>query len=63
MEVGNTGYMEMNSHTECPGCGADLGYYGDLVKGFECEHCGAEFELEPEIEYRYWCTKAPNKKE
>ena len=52
LELGDYGLMNMDSHTECPNCGFDLGYYGDLTKGFTCENCGMSFEIT--IEHEYW---------
>jgi len=56
--VGDYGAMQMSAHSGCPNCNADLGYYGDLVNGFECPECGAVFEIESETEYWYRCVKA-----
>lgn len=53
--VGDLGIIDMNSHTGCPNCNNDLGYYGDLLKGFTCDYCGAVFSIEVEPEYWYRC--------
>ena len=48
MEIGEVAILELSSNTECPHCGNDLGYYGDLMAGFTCDHCGATFEISTE---------------
>lgn len=59
-EVGDRGILGACSTTGCPNCNADLGYYGDLIKGFVCPFCGAEFEVEPDITFWYTCIKEGN---
>jgi len=56
-KIGDLGVMDTGSHTGCPNCNTDLGYYGDLVNGFECPECGAAFSVEPETVFWYRCTK------
>ena len=55
--VGDIGVLGASSHTGCPNCNTDLGYYGDLGDGFTCDVCGAQFRIETEIEYWYRCIK------
>lgn len=57
MNLGDEGILDACSITPCPSCGENLGYYGDLMKGFTCPECGAGFEVfvEPVINYR--CIK------
>ena len=56
-KVGDYGVMNAGSHSACPSCNTDLGYYGDLLTGFECPVCGAAFEMEEEATFWYRCTK------
>jgi hypothetical protein len=56
-KIGDHGVMQMSSHSGCPNCNADLGYYVELLEGFTCEVCGAEFGIEIEPEYWYTCIK------
>lgn len=53
--IGDTGLLEMTSHTKCPNCGNDLGYYGDIVSsgGFECDACGIKCDLIEQWTYWY----------
>lgn len=52
LELDDCGLIDTTSHTECPNCGFDLGWYGDLINGFTCENCGMSFVIE--IEREYW---------
>lgn len=58
MDVGDEGLLVACSTTPCPSCGEDLGYYGDLMRGFACEECRAEFEVFVESIINYRCIKA-----
>lgn len=61
--VGDIGVMNCSSHSGCPNCNADLGYYGELLNGFTCPFCNAEFSIEIEPEYWYLCLKEGEMKE
>ncbi len=45
IDIGETGNLDAGSHTPCPNCKTDCGYYGDLVGRFTCEQCGFSFEV------------------
>lgn len=45
VEIDETGVLDADSHTPCPNCGADLGYYTELIGETTCENCGQTFEI------------------
>jgi transcription initiation factor IIE alpha subunit len=55
--VGDIGVMNCSAHSACPNCNSDVGYYAELLNGFTCDVCGAEFTIEIEPEYWYCCVK------